>query len=134
MPTISFGADTQDELIEMVRRWVAGLTVEVPVAAEAAEEKRVRDVSEVMRQVKGGISRELVLVIARAARGGRSVSLDELRSVAGKTTGTEIAGALGGPNKLARRIAHRPLITREGRAGDYSIDPRDAEIILAVAG
>lgn len=134
MPTISFEADTQDELIAMVRRWVTGLAVEVPAAPEGTADKRDREVREVMRRITGITSRNLVLAIARAARNGDAVTLDQLRSLAGSASGASLGGALGGPNKLSRRIAGRDLITRDPVTGDCRIDPRDAEVILAAEG
>ena len=56
---------------------------------------------------------------------------EALKARYGKTTGTAFAGMVSGPNKLMRRIAKRDLITWDGAAGGYRIDPADAEIILA---
>jgi hypothetical protein len=135
MPQISFQADTQDELITMVRRWVAGLDAAGPTQA-ALEERpadwRTREVQEVLHRLKGVDSRRLVHEVAEAAMRGDSVPFDDaLRARYGKTRGTAFAGMVSGPNKLMRRIAKRDLITWDAAAGGYRIDPADAEIILA---
>ena len=135
MPQISFEADTQDELIVMVRRWVAGLDAAGPTQAELGERPadwRAREVQEVLHRLKGVDSRRLVHEIAEAATRGEAVPFDDaLRARYGKTRGTAFAGMVSGPNKLMRRIAKRDLITWDAAAGGYRIDPADAEIILA---
>ena len=135
MPQISFQADTQDELIAMVRRWVAGVdAVEVWPAEldERPADWRARELREVLNRLKGVASRRLVREVAEAAQSGDSVPFDDaLRARYGKTTGTAFAGMLSGPNKLMRRIAKRDLIKWDAAAGGYKIDPADAEIILA---
>jgi len=135
MPQISFQADTQDELITMVRRWVAGLDMNESQPSEGVERPadwRTRGLQEVLRRLKGVDSRRLVHEIAEAAVHGDSVPFDDaLRTRYGKTNGTAFAGMVSGPNKLMRRIAKRDLITWDAAAGGYRIDPADAEIILA---
>ena len=132
MPQISFQADTQDELIEMVRRWVTGLTVGAAPDAEPTAKDREREVREVMGRIRGEDSRNLVLEVAAAASHGAAVPRDaKLLRMFKKTNYTAFAGMVGGPNKLSRRIAGRDLITWDAAAGGYRIDPRDAEVILA---
>ena len=133
MPQISFQADTQDELIEMVRRWVTGLTVEAALVAEPSADRRVRDVQEVMRRIRGEYSRDLVIEVAAAASRGAAVPRDQkLLKMFKKTNYTAFAGMVGGPNKISRRIAGRDLITWDAAVGGYRIDPRDADVILAM--
>jgi hypothetical protein len=134
MPQIAFQAETQDELIAMVRRWVAGLDA-VEARSSTLDEQpgngREREVREVLRRLKGVDSRRLVHELAEAAKRGEAVPFDDaLRARYGKTNGTAFAGMVSGPNKLMRRIAKRDLITRDAAAGGYRIDPADAEIIL----
>jgi len=135
MPQISFQADTQDELIAMVRRWVVGVdAVEVGPAEldERPADWRARALREVLNRLKGVDSRRLVREVAEAAMRGDSVPLDDaLRARYGKTNGTAFAGMVSGPNKLMRRIAKRDLITWDAAAEGYRIDPADAEIVLA---
>jgi len=135
MPQISFQADTQDELIAMVRRWVARLDVVDSSLAEVTERPadwRARELQEVLNRLKGVESRRLVHEIAEAALRGEAVLFDDaLRARYGKTNGTAFAGMVSGPNRLMRRIAKRDLITWDAAAGGYRIDPADAEIILA---
>ena len=135
MPQISFGADTQDELITMVRRWVAGLDAVGSGPSELEERPadwRTREVQEVLHRLKGVDSRRLVHEVAEAATRGEAVPFDDaLRARYGKTNGTAFAGMVSGPNKLMRRIAKRDLITWDAAAGGDRIDPADAEIILA---
>jgi hypothetical protein len=135
MPQISFQADTQDELIAMVRRWVAGVdAVEVGPAErdERPADWRARELREVLHRLKGVDSRRLVREVAEAAMRGDSVPFDAaLRARYGKSSGTAFAGMVSGPNKLMRRIAKRDLITWDAAAGGYRTDPADAEIILA---
>jgi hypothetical protein len=134
MPQISFQADTQDELIVMVRRWVAGVdAVEVGPAElhERPGDWRTRELREVLHRLKGVDSRRLVREVAEAAMRGETVPFDDaLRARYGKTNGTAFAGMVSGPNKLMRRIAKRDLITWDAAAGGYRVDPADAEIIL----
>jgi hypothetical protein len=134
MPQISFVADTQDELIAMVRRWVAGLNAVNSEPAKAEERPvdwRTRELQEVLRRLKGVESRRLVHELAEAAMRGAAVLFDDaLRARYGKTNGTAFAGMVSGPNKLMRRIARRDLITWDAAAGGYRIDPADAEVIL----
>ena len=135
MPQISFQADTQDELITMVRRWVAGVDAidRLPVEREERPaDWRTRELREVLNRLKGVDSRRLVREVAEAALRGDNVPFDDaLRARYGKTNGTAFAGMVSGPNKLMRRIAKRDLITWDPAAGGYRIDPADAEIILA---
>ncbi|MGO9177893.1 MAG: hypothetical protein ACLQBX_17640 [Candidatus Limnocylindrales bacterium] len=134
MPQISFGADTQDELVAMVRRWVAGLDAVDSGPAELEERPadwRTREVQEVLHRLKGVDSRRLVHEVTEAAVRGDAVPFDDgLRARYGKTNGTAFAGMVSGPNKLMRRIARRDLITWDAAAGGYRIDPADAEVIL----
>jgi hypothetical protein len=135
MPQISFQADTQDELIAMVTRWVAGVHALEPGQDEAAERPadwRTRELREVLNRLKGVDSRRLVHEVAEAAMRGDTVPFDDvLRDRYGKTNGTAFAGMVSGPNKLMRRIAKRDLIKWDAATGGYRIDPTDAEIILA---
>jgi hypothetical protein len=132
MPTISFQADTQDELIVMVRRWVAGLTSEDPPVVEPSADRRERDVREVMRGIRGEDSRNLVIEVAAAsARGAALPRDDKLLKLFKKTNYTAFGGMVGGANKLMRRIGGRDLVTWDVAGGGYRIDPRDAEVILA---
>ena len=135
MPQISFQADTQDDLVTMVRRWVAGVDAIDRLPAEGEERPadwRTRELRAVLHRLKGVDSRRLVREVAEAALRGDSVPFDDaLRARYGKTNGTAFAGMVSGPNKLMRRIAKRDLITWDAAAGGYRIDPADAEIILA---
>ena len=133
MPQITFQADTQDELIEMVRRWVTGLTVgAAPVAAPSAED-REREVREVMRRIRGEDSRNLVLEVAAAASHGAAVPRDaKLLRMFKKTNYTAFAGMVGGANKLMRRIG-----ARHGRtAGEVAIawTLRNPALTAAIVG
>ncbi len=133
MPQISFQADTQDELIEMVRRWVTGLTIEAAPVVEPSPAERESDVREVMHRIRGEDSRSLVIEVAAAASRGAALPRDaRLLKRFKKTNYTAFAGMVGGPNKLSRRIAGRDLITWDAAAGGYRIDPRDAEVILGM--
>ena len=138
MPQISFQADTQNELITMVRRWISGTdaTGEQPVETrERTSSSRQRELFEVLNHLKGADSRRFVRELAQAASQGDAVPFDaELRSRYGKTNGTAFAGMVAGPNKVMRRIADRDLITRDAATGDYRIDQGDAAIILAHLG
>jgi len=133
--TLSFHADTQEELVANVSRWVASVvtdrTATPPV--EPPTDQREREVRELLRRVKGGgDSRRLIHEVAEAAlRGDAVIRDDALKARYGKTTGTAFAGMVGGPNKLMRRIGGRDLITWDRAVGGYRIDPRDAEVILA---
>ena len=120
MPQISFEADTQDELIAMVRRWVAGLDAVDSAASRARRAPRglahPRGAG-VLHRLKGVDSRRLVHEVAEAAMRGEAVPFDDaLRARYGKTNGTAFAGMVSGPNKLMRRIAKRDLITWDARS------------------
>jgi hypothetical protein len=65
-----------------------------------------------------------------SARDGALVLDAHLAARYGKRTGTAFAGIVAGPNKVMRRVARRDLITWDGDARGYRMDPADAEIVL----
>lgn len=133
MITVTFQADTQDELDALMREWVARLAPEVTArASEPSPGQREDEVREVMRRIRGEDSRRLVIEVAAAASRGEAVPRDEkLLKMFAKTTYTAFGGMVGGANKLMRRIGGRDLITWDAAAGGYWINPRDAKVILA---
>lgn len=140
MPQISFQADTQEELIEMVHTWATAaraaappLSVRPDASDDGREDALARQLEEVLHAIKGVDSRRLVHELAEVAvRGEAIVFNEELKARYGKTNGTAFAGIVAGPNKLMRRIAHRDLITWDAAANGYRIHPADAKVILAV--
>ncbi len=136
MPRVEFEADTQQELLEMVQRWVgpgAGDMAKPPQSADTREEALTSQIREVIHGIKGVDSRKLVRELAEAAIRGDAVILDErLKSRYNKTTGTAFAGIVSGPNKLMRRIARRDLITWDASVLGYRIHPADAKVVLEV--
>jgi hypothetical protein len=135
VPRVEFEADTEEELVSLVWRWVMGprRDVEHAVAAEAADEMELRrgQLAVVLRTIRGLDSRRLVREVAELSMSGGSLVLDEaLRQRYGKSTGTAFAGIVAGPNKVMRRIARRDLLIWDPAAAGYRMHPADAEIVL----
>ena len=129
MPRVEFEGATAEELIELVRWWLAG--AEQATGRGPAMTDRGEQVRAVLRLVRGVDSRRLLQELAqRAVAGAAPLALDdELRRRYAKTSGTAFAGMVGGPNKLMRRLAGSDLI-HSVEAGGYRLDPADAAIVL----
>ncbi len=135
MPRVEFEADTEEELVSLVWRWVMGprREGEHAVASDAADEVELRrsQLAVVLRTIRGLDSRRFVREVAQLSLGDGALVLDEaLRQRYGKRTGTAFAGIVAGPNKVMRRIARRDLLTWDPAAGGYRMHPADAEIVL----
>jgi hypothetical protein len=104
-----------------------------PVAPDPADQAdlRRRQLGEVLNAVRGADSRRLLREVAELAVLDQALVLDaSLNARYGKSTGTAFAGIVAGPNKVMRRIARRDLITWDGDARGYRMDPADAEVVL----
>jgi hypothetical protein len=124
---VEFEADTEIELLALVRRFIDGSPPEA--ATPRAEGDLVR---ETLAGIRGEHSRRAVLELAELAMRGEAMVLDdELRHRYGRPSNTAFAGIVGGPNKVARRVLGRDLITWDAAALGYRIHPSDAEIIRA---
>ncbi|HEY6607820.1 MAG TPA: hypothetical protein VI277_01355 [Candidatus Limnocylindria bacterium] len=134
MPRVEFEADTEDELVALAWRWVMGPPrTSSPVTPDPADQAdlRRRQLGEVLNAVRGADSRRLLREVAELAMLDQALVLDaSLNARYGKRTGTAFAGIVAGPNKVMRRIARRDLITWDGDARGYRMDPADAEIVL----
>jgi hypothetical protein len=135
VPRVEFEADTEEELVSLVWRWVMGprRDVEHGLASEAADETELRrsQLAVVLRTIRGPDSRRFVRDVAELSLGDGALVLDEaLRERYGKRTGTAFAGIVAGPNKVMRRIARRDLLIWDPGAGGYRMDPADATIVL----
>jgi hypothetical protein len=98
--------------------------------ADQADLRR-RQLGEVLNAIRGADSRRLLREVAElSARDGALVLDAHLAARYGKRTGTAFAGIVAGPNKVMRRVARRDLITWDGDARGYRMDPADAEIVL----
>ena len=135
MPRIEFEASTEEELLALAWRWVMGPS---PQAGASAEERadeadlRRRQLGEALNAIRGADSRRFLLEVAQLSVAGAALRLDaELAARYGKTTNTAFAGIVAGPNKVMRRVARRDLVTWDGDARGYRMDPADAEIVLA---
>ena len=134
MPRIEFEADTEEELLALAWRWVMGPT-HLPGSAGIDEEDQLelrrRQLGEVLNAIRGADSRRLLREVAERSMRDEALVLDSgLTARYGKKTGTAFAGIVAGPNKVMRRIARRDLITWDGDARGYRMDPTDAEIVL----
>lgn len=134
MPRIEFEAGTEEELLALAWRWVMGPS-RVPGSSTAGEadqlELRGRQLGEVLNAIRGADSRRLLREVAERSTRNEALVLDaSLTARYGKTTGTAFAGIVAGPNKVMRRVARRDLITWDGDARGYRMDPADAEIVL----
>lgn len=134
MPRIEFEANTEEELLALAWRWVMGPT-RAPGSAGVGQadqlELRRRQLGEVLNAIRGADSRRLLREVAERSLRDEALVLDtELTARYGKTTGTAFAGIVAGPNKVMRRVARRDLITWDGDARGYRMDPADAEIVL----
>lgn len=128
---VVFEAETMDEVVVAVRRWLDGSPDDTEPDQGTAEARREREVFAVLAAIKGPDSRQFVRDLAEAAVRGEGVLFDgELKARYGKSTGTAFAGIVGGPNKLMRRIAKRDLIVRDLITGGYRMDPADAAVAL----
>lgn len=135
MPRVEFEADTEEDLVSLVWRWVMGprRDVEHTPAGEAPGETELRrsQLAVVLRTIRGPDSRRLVREVAELSLGDGALVLDEaLRERYGKRTGTAFAGIVAGPNKVMRRIARRDLLIWDPVAGGYRMDPADAQVVL----
>jgi hypothetical protein len=131
MPRIEFEADTYEELVVLVRQWVAG-GERGSGAALAHQPPADATIRAALSAIRGTSSRRFVRELAEAASGGRAVALDAaLITRYGRSSGTAFAGIVGGPNKVFRRLVGRDLIVLDPAAGGYRVDPQDAVAILA---
>ena len=134
MPRIEFEADTEEELVALAWRWVMGpQRTSGPLTPDPADQAdlRRRQLGEVLNAIRGADSRRLLREVAELSMRDTTLVLDgALTARYGKRTGTAFAGIVAGPNKVMRRIARRDLITWDGDARGYRMDPADAEIVL----
>jgi hypothetical protein len=135
MPRIEFEADTEEDLVALAWRWVMGPQRQpgggpVRDPGDQADLRR-RQLGEVLNAIRGADSRRLLRDVAELSMRNAALVLDaELTARYGKRTGTAFAGIVAGPNKVMRRVARRDLITWDGDARGYRMDPADAEIVL----
>jgi len=135
VPRVEFEADTEEELVSLVWRWVMGprRDQEHALAAEAGDETELRrnQLAVVLRTIRGVDSRRFVREVAELSLADGALVLDEaLRHRYGKRSGTAFAGIVAGPNKVMRRIARRDLLLWDAASGGYRMHPADAEIVL----
>jgi hypothetical protein len=135
VPRVEFEADSEDELVALVWRWVMGPKRETDHGSrvETVDEAELRrdQLAVVLRTIRGLDSRRLVREVAELSLADRPLVLDEeLRQRYGKRTGTAFAGIVAGPNKVMRRVARRDLLVWDPAAGGYRMHPADAEIVL----
>ena len=134
VPRIEFEADTEDQLLALVWRWVMGPQRPTggPVADPGDQAAlRRRQLGEALNGIRGKDSRRLLREVAELSLQNTALALDaDLAARYGKTTGTAFAGIVAGPNKVMRRIARRDLVTWDADERGYRMDPNDAEIVL----
>jgi hypothetical protein len=134
VPRVEFEADTEDELLALVWRWVMGPQRQPGAASGQAadqEDLRRRQLGEVLNAIRGTDSRRLLREVAEQSTRNAALVLDtDLRHRYGKRTGTAFAGIVAGPNKVMRRVARRDLISWDPDARGYRMDPADAEVVL----
>jgi hypothetical protein len=135
VPRVEFEANTQDELVDLVWRWVMGPERKADEGVDATggdeTELRRRQLMEVLHAIRGVDSRRLVHEVAELSLKDEVLVLDEaLRQRYGKSTGTAFAGIVAGPNKVMRRVARRDLLVWDAAGGGYRMHPSDAEIVL----
>jgi len=74
---------------------------------------------------------DLLREVAELSMQDTALVLDaDLAARYGKQTGTAFAGIVAGPNKVMRRVARRDLVSWDGDARGYRMDPADAEVVL----
>jgi hypothetical protein len=137
VPRVEFEADTEEELLTLVWRWVMGPQRRsgAPVREQADQanqaDLRRRQLGEVLNAIRGPDSRRLLREVAELSMRNAALVLDrELAARYGKHTGTAFAGIVAGPNKVMRRVARRDLISWDPDVRGYRMDPADAEIVL----
>jgi len=134
VPRIEFEADTEEQLLALAWRWVMGPVRDaagpVPDQADQADLRR-RQLGEALNAIRGADSSRVLREVAELATRDEALVLDAgLAARYGKRTGTAFAGIVAGPNKVMRRVARRDLITWDGDARGYRLEPADAEIVL----
>ncbi len=134
MPRIEFEAETEEQLLALAWRWVMGPERQAggPVAEQADHaDLRRRQLGEVLNAIRGTDSRRLLREVAELSLRNAALVLNkDLAARYGKHSGTAFAGIVAGPNKVMRRVARRDLISWDGDARGYRMDPADAEIVL----
>jgi hypothetical protein len=134
VPRIEFEADTEEALLDLAWRWVMGPARhagEAPAAQADQQDLRRRQLGEVLNAIRGGDSRRFLREVAELSLQDLALVLDAgLAARYGKRTGTAFAGIVAGPNKVMRRVARRDLVTWDGDARGYRMDPADAAIVL----
>jgi hypothetical protein len=134
MPRIEFEADTEEGLLALAWRWVMGPSRQAGRSAEEQADQadlRRRQLGEALNAIRGTDSRRFLREVAELSVTGAALPLDaELAARYGKKTNTAFAGIVAGPNKVMRRVARRDLVTWDGDARGYRMDPADAEIVL----
>jgi len=134
VPRIEFEADTEEQLLALARRWVMGPgEAEPAVVYQAGQaDPRRRQLGEALNAIRGTDSRRFLREVAELSVAGAALPLDAaLAARYGKKTNTAFAGIVAGPNKVMRRVARRDVVTWDGDARGYRMDPADAEIVLA---
>jgi len=120
----------------LARRWVMGPAqsggADADQAAQADHsELRQRQLGEALNSIRGADSRRLLREVAELSLTGAALALDrDLAARYDKKSNTAFAGIVAGPNKVMRRVARRDLVTWDGDARGYRMDPADAEIVL----
>ena len=134
MPRIEFEAESEEQLLALVWRWVMGPDRQAgaPVADPADQaDLRRRQLGEVLNAIRGTDSRRLLREVAELSMRNAALVLDkDLAASYGKRSGTAFAGIVAGPNKVMRRVARRDLISWDADARGYRMDPADGEIVL----
>jgi hypothetical protein len=137
---VTFEAETSEELLEMVRRWVLGAGP-TPLPGTAKQPGGPRPTSESVETgprlyrslvdgVNGERSRRFLRQVARASAKDEAVSLSEaLVTEYGGTKNVVMAGVVSGVNRRMKTVAGRLLIERDSQG--YAMSRDDAAGVLA---
>ena len=137
---VTFEAETSEELLQMVRRWVLGAgPVPLPGTGEHSEDPRPASESvetgprlyrSLVDGVNGERSRRFLRQVARASAKDEAVSLSEaLVTEYGGTKNVVMAGVVSGVNRRMKTVAGRLLIERDSHG--YAMSRDDATGVLA---
>jgi hypothetical protein len=134
MARITIEADTPEELADFMRRWVKDGSQGVAVDGPAAMTDETDKFSAALRRMTP-LTRELVVAIAEASRGGGRLVLnaDTLRRF-GKSDGGQLGGAFANIWRAFSTTVQRDvLIHVRIFPAEYHFTKADAELILAAA-
>jgi len=134
LPRVELEADTIEELVDMVRRWVAGYPEE---GADQSTDQELppETLESVLERIKSPASRLFLREVAARTLAGETLRIDDaLRARCGVLPGRPFVGVLGVANRTMRRRASRDLVTWDPVGEGYQVSFDDALVIARTLG